>query len=116
MSNYTWVVRVHRAGHQEAKVYARNHAFTVGQQASFKEADPHPSAVEYLLGALGGDLVNGFQAQANRRRHNIYTSDRHDQRDEQATIAHQIDDRPKPIGPATEILDFVHAIRCFDER
>lgn len=68
MSDYTWIVRAHSADNQEAKVYARNHAFTVGQQASFKEADPHPSAVEYLLGALGGDLVNGFQAQADRRR------------------------------------------------
>ncbi len=68
MSDYTWTARVHSAGDQEAKVYARNHAFTVGQQASFKETDLHPSAVEYLLGALGGDLVNGFQAQANRRR------------------------------------------------
>ncbi|MSS70092.1 MAG: OsmC family peroxiredoxin [Candidatus Latescibacteria bacterium] len=68
MSDYTWTVRVQGAGDREAKVYARNHAFTVGQQASFDERDPRPSAVEYLLGALGGDLVSGFRAQAARQR------------------------------------------------
>jgi uncharacterized OsmC-like protein len=68
MSDYTWTVRVQGAGDREAKVYARNHAFTVGQQASFDARDPHPSAVEYLLGALGGDLVSGFRAQAARQR------------------------------------------------
>lgn len=68
MNDYTWTVRVQCAGGQEAKVYARNHTFAVGQQASFKESDLHPSAVEYLLGALGGDLINGFHTQAARHR------------------------------------------------
>lgn len=31
---------------------------------SFKETDPHPSAIEYLLGILGGDLLSGFSIQA----------------------------------------------------
>jgi hypothetical protein len=31
------------------------------------DADPHPSAVEYLLGSLAGDLIQGFQAEAVRR-------------------------------------------------
>lgn len=64
----TWTVRVHNAGGREAKVYARNHAFAVGRQVSFDQADPHPTAVEYLLGALGGDLVSGFRDQAARHR------------------------------------------------
>jgi uncharacterized OsmC-like protein len=68
MSDYTWTVRVERVGENEAKAYSRNHAFVVGEQASFRESDPQPSAVEYLLGALGGDLLRGFQAQAARRR------------------------------------------------
>ena len=68
MSDYTWTVRVERVGENEAKVYSRNHAFGIGEQASFRESDPQPSAVEYLLGALGGDLVRGFQVQAARQR------------------------------------------------
>ena len=50
-----------------ATAYTPNHAFTVGGQASFREADAHPDAVEYLLGALGGDLISGFASQAARR-------------------------------------------------
>ena len=44
MDDYNWTVRVERVGEQEVKVYSRNNAFVVGQQASFREADPHPSA------------------------------------------------------------------------
>ncbi len=54
-------------GEGGATAYARNHAFTVGGQASFREADAHPDAVEYLLGALGGDLISGFASLAKRR-------------------------------------------------
>jgi hypothetical protein len=68
INDYTWTARVNWIAGQEAKAFARNHAFTVGQPVSFDTADSHLSAVEYLLGALGGDLVNGFQAQARRSR------------------------------------------------
>jgi hypothetical protein len=68
MNDHTWTVRVERIGAKQAKAYTRNHAFVVGEQAGFEESDPHPSAVEYLLGALGGDLLRGFEAQAARRR------------------------------------------------
>ena len=70
--DYIWATRV-RWMHESqtpancAVAYARNHAFSIGQQASFKEADEHLSAVEYLLGALGGDLLSGFHTQAKRR-------------------------------------------------
>jgi uncharacterized OsmC-like protein len=66
-TTFQWAVRVHRIEEQVARVYARNHAFTVGEPASFKETDRHPSATELLLGALGADLVNGFSALARRR-------------------------------------------------
>ncbi len=66
--DYTWTVRVQRSDGPETRVYARNHSFAVGRQASFDATDVQPSAVEYLLGALGGDLVAGFQAQAVRQR------------------------------------------------
>ncbi len=66
-ANYVWTSRVRWMGEDQATVYTRNHAFTVGGQASFREADPHPDAVEYLLGALGGDLLSGFASHAARR-------------------------------------------------
>jgi uncharacterized OsmC-like protein len=60
-------VRVRSTGEQEARVYAGRHAFSVGKQASFTDQEPTPTAVEYLLGALGGDLVSGFRDQAKRK-------------------------------------------------
>ncbi len=67
-AGYSWTVRVECGKDREAKVYSRNHAFTVGQQVSFDVKDEHPSAVEYLLGALAADLTTGFQVQAARQR------------------------------------------------
>ena len=66
-TDYAWTSRVSWVGDGWATAYARNHAFTVGGQASFREADAHPDAVEYLLGALGGDLISGFASHATRR-------------------------------------------------
>jgi hypothetical protein len=64
---HAWTARVRGTGGNQATAYARNQTFAVCGQASFKEVDPHPSAVEYLLGALGGDLITGFAAHATRR-------------------------------------------------
>ncbi len=66
-AHYTWTARVRGTSGNKATAYTRNQTFAVYGQASFKEADPHPSAVEYLLGALGSDLVTGFAAHAARR-------------------------------------------------
>ncbi len=66
-TDYAWTSRVSWMGEGWATAYTRNHAFTVGGQASFREADAHPDAVEYLLGALGGDLISGFASHAARR-------------------------------------------------
>ncbi len=65
-NNFRWSTRVRWLAGSTATVYARNNAFQIEQQASFKEADPHPSAVEYLLGAVGGDIIAGFAGQAAR--------------------------------------------------
>jgi hypothetical protein len=64
---YTWTARVRGQDPHQTTVYTRNHAFVVGPAASFRPADPQPSAVEYLLGALGADLAWGFQAEAARQ-------------------------------------------------
>lgn len=67
-NRYSWTVRAHRGAERVTKIYARNHLFSVGSQASFDIKDAHLSAVEYLLGALAADLTAGFQAQTARRR------------------------------------------------
>jgi TusA-related sulfurtransferase/uncharacterized OsmC-like protein len=64
---YAWQARVRWTEGLRAKAFARNHAFEIGQVASFDTNDPAPSAVEYLLGALGGALVVGFQWRLSQR-------------------------------------------------
>jgi hypothetical protein len=50
----------------EARAYARASSFSVGSQASLRDRDEHPSAIEMLLGALGADLMHGVAEQARR--------------------------------------------------
>ncbi len=65
--NYRWQCRVHWSGGMQTKVFCRNHSWEVGQPASFDVQDAAPSAVEYVLGALGACLAMGFQIHASRR-------------------------------------------------
>ncbi|HXX76996.1 MAG TPA: OsmC family protein [Ktedonobacteraceae bacterium] len=65
-TEYSWVARVRFSGKNEATAYTGNHTFSIGKQASFTQT-AHPTAVDYLLGALGGDLLTGLQAIALRR-------------------------------------------------
>jgi uncharacterized OsmC-like protein/TusA-related sulfurtransferase len=65
--HYRWQCRVHWAGGLQTKVFCRNHGWEVGQPASFDVQDAAPSAVEYVLGALGACLAMGFQIHASRR-------------------------------------------------
>ena len=64
---YTWQTRVRWTDGMRGKAFARNHSFPVGQVASFDTEDAAPSAVEYLLGALGGALVVGLQWRLSQR-------------------------------------------------
>ena len=64
---YEWRTRVRHSGHLQATVYCRNFKFNVGQPASFEERDANPSAVEYVLGALGGSLAVAFATECARR-------------------------------------------------
>jgi uncharacterized OsmC-like protein len=57
---YEWRARVRSTGSLKSTVYCRNFSIEVGQPASFETSDKHPSAVEYLLAALAGDLTTGF--------------------------------------------------------
>ncbi|HEY3294005.1 MAG TPA: OsmC family protein [bacterium] len=65
--DFAWQTRVRWSGGPTTKVYARNHAWEAGQPASFDVQDAAPSAVEYLLGAVGSCLTMGFQIHASRR-------------------------------------------------
>jgi OsmC-like protein len=65
-SEFVWSTRLRGVSRDESQAYARTHTFAVGRQASFRDLDRHPSAVELLLGALGGDLLSGWYAEAER--------------------------------------------------
>jgi uncharacterized OsmC-like protein/TusA-related sulfurtransferase len=65
--NYQWLVRTHWNGGVQSTIYCRNHSWRVGQPASFDIKDEAPSAVEYVLGALGACLAMGFQIRASQQ-------------------------------------------------
>lgn len=64
---YQWGVRVRTDSPTTAKVYSRNHTFSSGQPADFSAHVDAPSAVDYLLGALGSCLSVGFRLNASRK-------------------------------------------------
>jgi TusA-related sulfurtransferase/uncharacterized OsmC-like protein len=65
--SFVWSARVRWTDGMQARAFIRNHSFNVGQPASFDTQDAAPSAVEYLLAAIGGCLAVGFQWRASRR-------------------------------------------------
>jgi hypothetical protein len=65
MHDHAFEVRVQQTTTGAARAYARMQAFDVGSQASLLEEDSQPSAVEYVLGALGGDLLRGLERAAS---------------------------------------------------
>jgi uncharacterized OsmC-like protein/TusA-related sulfurtransferase len=64
---FVWSARVRWTEGMQARAFIRNHSFNVGQPASFDTQDIAPSAVEYLLAAIGGCLAVGFQWRASQR-------------------------------------------------
>jgi uncharacterized OsmC-like protein len=57
---YEWRIRARSTGKLKSTAYCRNFSIELGQPASFESSDKYPSAVEYLLAALAGDLTTGF--------------------------------------------------------
>src|SRR5438093_9316748 len=51
-----------------ARVSVGRRQFSMGRPLEFDEASPHVAAIEYALGAVGGEVVNGLRAFADRRR------------------------------------------------
>jgi len=60
-------VRVSGSTDGSATAFVRKHRFVVGSPVTFDEQAHHVSAVEYLLGAFGADLVTGLLAAARAR-------------------------------------------------
>lgn len=65
--SFRWSVRVRASEGMRARAYVRNHAFTIGQPASFDTQDEAPSAIEMLLAALAGCLAVGYRWRATRK-------------------------------------------------
>jgi len=63
-----WSVRVSETGKDTANVFVRKHQFTVGAAAQFDEDARQVSGLEYVLGVVGAELVNGITALARSRR------------------------------------------------
>ena len=68
MEGYTWTLRVSASERGQATVFTRQHQFRVGAPVHFDRAYEGVSALEYVLGAIGADLVNGLQMLGRRRR------------------------------------------------
>ena len=67
-TDFVWSARVTTESRDVAAVHARRHRFLVGRPLDFDSESDAVSALEYLLGALGADLLNGLRVVARRRR------------------------------------------------
>jgi uncharacterized OsmC-like protein len=63
-----WGVRVRATADGGTTAYARSRSFEVGAALPFDVEASRTTALEYALGALGGDVIGGFRALARKRR------------------------------------------------
>ena len=68
MSAITISLRVTAPGSASARVSVGRRQFSIGRPVEFDDASPHVAALEYALGAVGGEVVNGLREFARRRR------------------------------------------------
>ena len=61
-------LRVTAPGPGAARVSVGRRQFSIGRPVEFDDASPHVAAIEYALGAVGGEVVNGLREFARRRR------------------------------------------------
>jgi hypothetical protein len=64
----TCTLRVTAPDRDIARVTARRQQFAVGRPLELDETSPRTSALEYALGALAAEVVNGLRVFAARRR------------------------------------------------
>src|SRR4029079_11549185 len=68
MNEYVITLRVTASAGDVARVAVRRQQFAVGRPIEFDEAAERIAAIEYALGAAGGEIVNGLRVFAERRR------------------------------------------------
>src|SRR3954452_25575415 len=68
MTAITISLRVTAPGPAFARVSAGRRHFSIGRPVEFDDASSHVSAIEYALGAVGGEVVNGLREFPRRRR------------------------------------------------
>src|SRR4051812_44295349 len=68
MTAITISLRVTAPGPATARVSVGRRQFSIGRPVEFDEASPHVAALEFALGAVGGEVVNGLREFARRRR------------------------------------------------
>ena len=68
MNTSQWRLRVTAGASDVARVSTRRHQVAVGKPVDFDLESGHVSALEYALGALAAEIVNGLRVFAKRRR------------------------------------------------
>jgi hypothetical protein len=68
MTAITISLRVTSPVPKTARVSIGRRNFSIGRPVEFDDASPHVAALEYALGAVGGEIVNGIREFARRRR------------------------------------------------
>jgi uncharacterized OsmC-like protein len=68
MEDTRWTLRITATQPLGCMAHVRKHSFAVGAPVSFDAEYGAITALEFLLGALGADLVGGIQTVARRRR------------------------------------------------
>ncbi len=65
---FRWDLRVFSTDIDRATVYVRKHRFEVGAPIHFDQDYGSVTSLEYILAAIGADIVNGMRALCHRRR------------------------------------------------
>jgi hypothetical protein len=68
MTAITISLRVTAPEPASARVSVGRRQFSIGRPVEFDDTSPHVAALEYALGAVGGEVVNGLREFARRRR------------------------------------------------
>jgi len=68
VDDFAWHARVCSTGRGRSTAYVRQHQFAIGEAITFDAEHDRVAGLEYVLGALGADLVSGLQRAARRRR------------------------------------------------
>ena len=113
MEHHTWTVRICGESSDLAHAFVRKHQFHIGAPVQFDEAYPRITALEYALGAIGADIVNGLQYLSRKRRAPID--------DIECIVKGQLNNSLTHIGvvgetghPGIETIDIKVYIRSFE--